>query len=42
VSVVYEKIRETCMPRGEFKHRYKFFADTPNIAIGFFAFFETI
>ncbi len=26
------KIWETCMPRGEFKHRYWFFADTPNIA----------
>jgi hypothetical protein len=27
-----KKIRETCMPRGEFKYRYGFFADTPNIA----------
>jgi hypothetical protein len=27
-----KKIRETCMPRGEFKYRYWFFADTPNIA----------
>ncbi len=26
-----EKIWETCMPRGEFKHRYWFFADAPNI-----------
>ncbi len=22
--MAYEKIRETCMPRGEFKHRYWF------------------
>jgi hypothetical protein len=27
-----KKIRETCMPHGEFKYRYWFFADTPNIA----------
>jgi hypothetical protein len=27
-----KKIRETCMPRGEFKYRYWFFADTPNVA----------
>jgi hypothetical protein len=27
-----KKIRETCMSRGEFKYRYWFFADTPNIA----------
>ncbi len=27
-----KKIRETSMPRGEFKYRYWFFADTPNIA----------
>jgi hypothetical protein len=32
VSDLSKKIRETCMPRGEFKHRYWFFADTPNIA----------
>ncbi len=32
VSEVYEKIRETGMPRGEFKHRYWFLADTLNIA----------
>jgi hypothetical protein len=34
VSEFYEKIRETCMPRGEFKHRYRywFFGDTPNVA----------
>ncbi len=25
------KILETCMPRGKFKHRYWYFADTPNI-----------
>jgi hypothetical protein len=25
-------VHETCMPRGEFKHRYWFFADTPNVA----------
>jgi hypothetical protein len=31
VSEASEKIWETCMPRGEFKHRYWFFADTPNI-----------
>jgi hypothetical protein len=35
VSAFYEKIRETCMPHGEFKHRYLFFADTPNIAGNF-------
>ncbi len=29
-SEAYEKIWETCMPR-EFKHRYWFFADAPNI-----------
>ncbi len=27
-----KKIRETYKPRGEFKHRQWFFADTPNIA----------
>jgi hypothetical protein len=27
-----EKIQETCMPRGEFKHCYWFFAVTPNVA----------
>jgi hypothetical protein len=32
VAEFYEKIRETCMPRGEFKHRYWFFGDTPNVA----------
>ncbi len=32
VSEAYEKIWETCMPRGEFKHRYWFFAETPNVA----------
>ncbi len=31
-SEAYEKIRENYMPRGQFKHRYWFFADTPNIA----------
>jgi hypothetical protein len=31
VSETYEKIWETCMPRGEFKHRYWFFTDAPNI-----------
>ncbi len=31
-SELYEKIRKTCMPHGEFKRRYWFFADTPNIA----------
>ncbi len=31
-SELYEKIRETCMPHGEFKRRYWFRADTPNIA----------
>jgi hypothetical protein len=41
VSEAYEKIRETCRPRGEFKHRYWFFADTPNIA-GNFPLFEKI
>jgi hypothetical protein len=30
---LYEKIRETCKPHGEFKHSYWFFAETPNIAI---------
>ncbi len=35
MSEAYEKIRETCTPRGEFKHRYWFFADTPNIAGNF-------
>jgi hypothetical protein len=29
VSEAYEKIVETCMPRGEFKRRSWFFADTP-------------
>jgi hypothetical protein len=29
VSEAYEKIWETCMPRGE--HRYWFFSDTPNV-----------
>ncbi len=32
MSEVYEKIWETCKPRGEIKHRYWCFADTPNIA----------
>ncbi len=32
VSDAYEKIWETCMPRGKFKHRYWFFAETPNVA----------
>jgi hypothetical protein len=32
VSEEYKKIRETYKPRGEFKHRYWFFADTPNVA----------
>jgi hypothetical protein len=41
VSELYEKIRETCMPRGEFKHRYWFFADTPNIDRNF-ALFEQL
>ncbi len=27
VSELYEKIRETFVPRGEFKHRYWFFAE---------------
>ncbi len=31
-SELSEKICETCIPRGEFKHRFWFFADTPNIA----------
>jgi hypothetical protein len=31
-SELYGKIRETCLPRGEFKHRHWVFADTPNIA----------
>ncbi len=31
VSESYEKIGKICMPRGEFKHRYWFFADAPNI-----------
>ncbi len=31
VSELCEKSREACRPRGEFKHRYWFFADTPNI-----------
>ncbi len=31
-----EKIRETCMPLGEFKHRYWFFADAPNINYSIF------
>ncbi len=31
-SELCEKIRETCRPRGEFKNRYWFCADTPNIA----------
>jgi hypothetical protein len=35
VSDFYEKIRETYMPRGEFKHRYWFIADTPNIGKNF-------
>ncbi len=29
MSEANEKIWETCMPRGEFKHRYWFFAETP-------------
>ncbi len=32
MSEEYKKIRETYKPRGEFKHRYWFFADTPNVA----------
>ncbi len=32
---------ETCIPLGEFKHRYWFFADTPNI-LGIVALFEKI
>ncbi len=28
----YEKIQETCMPHGQFKHRYWYFVDTPNIS----------
>jgi hypothetical protein len=36
VSELYENIRETCMPRGEFKHRYWFIiADNPNIGWNF-------
>jgi len=31
MSEAYETISETCLPRGEFKHRYWFFADTPNV-----------
>jgi hypothetical protein len=31
MSEAHEKIWETCMPRGEFKHRPWFFADAPNI-----------
>ncbi len=31
MSEVSEKIRETGKPRGQFKHRYWYFADTPNI-----------
>ncbi len=31
MSEAYKKIRETCTPRGEFKNRYCFFPDTPNI-----------
>jgi hypothetical protein len=31
MSEAYEKISETCLPRGEFKHRYWFFVDAPNI-----------
>jgi hypothetical protein len=30
------------MPRGEFKHRYWFFADAPNIAGNYLALFEKI
>ncbi len=30
------------MPRGQFKHRYWFFADTPNIATGSNALLEKI
>jgi hypothetical protein len=41
-SDLYEKIRETCMPRGEFKHCYWSFADTPNIARGIVALFQKI
>ncbi len=32
VSEAYEKIWETCMPRGELKHSYWFFPETPNVA----------
>jgi hypothetical protein len=37
----YEKIQETSMPRGQFKHRYSYFADTP-ISVGAVAFFKKI
>jgi hypothetical protein len=39
VSEDYEKIWETCTPRGEFNHRYWFFADPPK---GIVALFEKI
>jgi hypothetical protein len=42
VSELYEKIQEACMPRGEFKHSYWFFTDTPNIAIVIVTLFEKI
>jgi hypothetical protein len=40
-SELYEKIRETCMPRSEFKHRY-FPLPTLQISHGIVAFFEKI
>jgi hypothetical protein len=43
VSELYEKIQETCMPRGELKHGNWFFADTPiQLSLGNFALFERI
>jgi hypothetical protein len=35
VSEVYENIRETCKPFAQFKHRYSFLADIPNIAVNY-------
>jgi hypothetical protein len=40
-SELYEKIRETCMPRGEFKHRY-WSLPTLQISPGIVALFEKI
>jgi hypothetical protein len=34
MTEAYEKISETCLPRGEFKLRYWFFADAPSPNIG--------